>query len=127
MNPAVLRLALVGSRSSLGRLAGIVGGVAVGVCLLLLVWGAGQGMIQRDARALWLDADRVPAVVAAAGAEGSAATEEARPVPLTADTALVDRADEVFRDQLVQRRDVAVTEDSAVRIPGIGAPPEPGT
>lgn len=127
MNPAVLRLALVGSRSSLGRLAGIVGGVAVGVCLLLLVWGAGQGMIQRDARALWLDADRVPAVVAAADAEGSAAAEEARPVPLTADTALVDRADEVFRNQLVQRRDVAVTEDSAVRIPGIGAPPEPGT
>ena len=51
MNPAVLRLALVGSRSSLGRLAGIVGGVAVGVCLLLLA-GTGRRAALRSAAEL---------------------------------------------------------------------------
>jgi hypothetical protein len=48
---------IVESRSSYGRLAGIVGGVAVGVCLLLLLWGGANGLAGRDDRCAWLRED----------------------------------------------------------------------
>ena len=48
MNRGLLKLAVVGSRSSYGRLAGISVGVAVGVCLLLLLWGGANGLNARD-------------------------------------------------------------------------------
>ena len=54
MNPGLLKLAVVGSRSSYGRLAGITVGVAVGVCLLLLLWGGANGLSARDERGAWL-------------------------------------------------------------------------
>jgi hypothetical protein len=54
MNPGLLKLAIVGSRSAYGRLAGIAGGVAVGVCLLLLLWGGANGLGARDDRGAWL-------------------------------------------------------------------------
>lgn len=42
VNPGLFKLAAVGSRSAYGRLAGTAGGVAVGVCLLLLLSAARQ-------------------------------------------------------------------------------------
>ena len=51
----------------------------------------------------------------------------ATPVPLTADTALMEANPvEVFRDQLINRRDFATLGSTTVKIPGIGNPPAPG-
>ncbi|MGX5358167.1 FtsX-like permease family protein [Kocuria sp. KH4] len=130
MNPVITRLARTGARSSAGRQAGIAGGVAVGVCLILLLWAAAQGLSDRDQRAAWLrEEGRSPYSVPAGvdGVDDAATQEEPELIPLTAQTVFVGRADEVFRDRLIQRRDIAATEGSTVEIPGIGSAPEPGT
>lgn len=127
VNPAMTRLALTGARTSAGRLAGMAAGVAVGVCLILLLWSAAQGMSERDQRAAWLREEGSSSVSVPLEADGLTAAGEPEPIPLTADTILVSRADEVFRDRLVQRRDIAATEDTIVEIPGIGVAPQPGT
>ena len=62
VNPGLLKLAVVGSRSAYGRLAGIAGGVAVGVCLLLLLWGGANGLSARDDRGAWLRETGRPAM-----------------------------------------------------------------
>ena len=126
MNPGLLKLAVVGSRSAYGRLAGIAGGVAVGVCLLLLLWGGANGLSARDDRGAWLRQTGSPSVAAPA-TEDLAATGPWTPVPLTPDTVLMETNPvEVFRDQLINRRDVAALDSATVRIPGIGKPPKPG-
>ncbi len=44
-------------------------------------------------------------------------------MPLTADTVLMEaNPAEVFRDQLINRRDVAALGSTTVKIPGIGTP-----
>ncbi|MFF1255134.1 FtsX-like permease family protein [Pseudarthrobacter sp. NPDC058329] len=122
----MLKLAVVGSRSAYGRLAGIAGGVAVGVCLLLLLWGGANGLSARDDRGAWLRETGSPSVAAPA-TEDPAAAGPGTPVPLTPDTVLIETNPvEVFRDQLINRRDVAALDSATVRIPGIGKPPAPG-
>ena len=119
----LFRLAVAGSRSAYGRLAGITGGVAVGVCLLLLLWGGANGLQGRDDRGAWLRENGVPAFADSLDGSGLA-----KPIPLTSETALMKtRGSEIFRDQLIERRDFAALPSATVRIPGIGAPPQPGT
>ncbi len=123
MNAGLFRLAVAGSRSAYGRLAGITGGVAVGVCLLLLLWGGANGLQGRDDRGAWLRENGVPAFADSLDGSGLA-----KPIPLTSETALMKtRGSEIFRDQLIERRDFAALASATVRIPGIGAPPRPGT
>ncbi|MET1022158.1 MAG: FtsX-like permease family protein [Arthrobacter sp.] len=127
MNPGLLKLAVVGSRSGYGRLAGIAGGVAVGVCLLLLLWGGANGLSARDDRGAWLRETGSPSLSSPADADDPATSGSATPVPLTADAALMEANPvEVFRDHLISRRDVAALGSTTVKIPGIGKPPEPG-
>ncbi|WP_299170025.1 FtsX-like permease family protein [uncultured Arthrobacter sp.] len=127
MNTGLIRLAVVGSRSSYGRLAGIAGGVAVGVCLLLLLWGGANGLSARDDRGAWLRETGSPAVTVSTTPDGSTASGPVTPVPLTSSTALMrTNPVEVFRDQLINRRDFAALSSTTVTIPGIGAPPKPG-
>ncbi|WP_326962344.1 MULTISPECIES: FtsX-like permease family protein [unclassified Arthrobacter] len=122
----MLKLAVVGSRSAYGRLAGIAGGVAVGVCLLLLLWGGANGLSARDDRGAWLRETGRPSV-AAPPTEDPTTSGPGTPVPLTPATVLMEANPvEVFRDQLINRRDVAALDSATVRIPGIGKPPEPG-
>jgi ABC-type antimicrobial peptide transport system permease subunit len=126
VNPGLLKLAVAGSRSAYGRLAGIAGGVAAGVCVLLLLWGGANGLSARDDRGAWLRETGHPSV-AAPPAEDPTTSRPGTPVPLTADTVLMEANPvEVFRDQLISRRDVAALGSTTVKIPGIGAPPEPG-
>jgi ABC-type antimicrobial peptide transport system permease subunit len=126
VNPGLLKLAVVGSGSAYGRLAGIAGGVAVGVCLLLLLWGGANGLSGRDDRGAWLRETGRPSV-AASPTEDPTASGPGTPVPLTADTVLMEANPvEVFRDQLISRRDIAALDSTVVKIPGIGKPPEPG-
>lgn len=128
MNTVLLKLAVTGSRSALGRLAGIAGGVAVGVCLLMLLWGGANGLHARDDRGAWLREMGAPSVadpIEAATSEDSLAAPE--PIPLTVDTVLMrSNPVEVFRDRLVNRLDFAALEPTTVTVPGVGAPPEPG-
>lgn len=127
MNSGLLKLAVVGSRSSYGRLAGIAGGVAVGVCLLLLLWGGANGLSARDDRGAWLRETGHPSMAAPLTTDGPTTSGPATPVPLIADTALmVANPVEVFRDQLINRRDFASLGSTSVTIPGIGSPPAPG-
>ena len=126
MNPGLLKLAVVGSKSAYGRLAGIAGGVAVGVCLLLLLWGGANGLSARDDRGAWLRETGRPSV-AAPPTEDPTTSGPGTLVPLTPATVLMEANPvEVFRDQLINRRDVAALDSATVRIPGIGKPPEPG-
>ncbi|OAD97694.1 ABC transporter permease [Arthrobacter sp. OY3WO11] len=127
MNPGLLKLAVVGSRSAYGRLAGIAGGVAVGVCLLLLLWGGANGLSARDDRGAWLRETGSPSVSVPRAAGDPSGSGPATPVPLGSDTALMEtNPAEVFRDQLISRRDFAALASTTVKIPGIGTPPEPG-
>lgn len=127
MNPGLLKLAVIGSRSAYGRLAGIAGGVAVGVCLLLLLWGGANGLSARDDRGAWLRETGRSSVATSLTTDDLTASRSATPVPLTADTVLMETNPvEVFRDQLINRRDFAALDSTTVKIPGIGNPPEPG-
>ena len=128
MNPGLFKLAVVGSRSSWGRLVGIAGGVAVGVCLLLLLWGGANGLSARDERGAWLRETGSPSVSGPAAADDPATSGPGTPVPLTAGTVLMEaNPAEVFRDRLIDRRDVAALGTTTVKIPGIGKPPPPGS
>ncbi len=128
MNTVLLKLAVTGSRSAIGRLAGVAGGVAVGVCLLLLLWGGWNGLDARDDRGAWLREMGAPSVadpVEPTTSEEAWTTPE--PVPLTVDMVLMrSNPVEVFRDRLINRHDFAALEQTTVTIPGVGVPPEPG-
>jgi ABC-type antimicrobial peptide transport system permease subunit len=127
VNRGLLKLAVVGSRSAYGRVAGITAGVAVGVCLLLLLWGGVNGLSARDDRGAWLRETGGPAVSVPATAGDPAASAPATPVPLTPDMVLM-RANpvEIFRGELINRRDFAALSSTTVQIPGVGNPPAPG-
>ncbi|CAI3798667.1 FtsX-like permease family protein [Pseudarthrobacter sp. MM222] len=127
MNSGLLKLAVVGSGSAYGRLAGIAGGVAVGVCLLMLLWGGANGLSARDDRGAWLREGGRPAVSIPAATSVPAASGPATPVPLSKDTVLMrTNPVEIFRNQLINRRDFAALGSTTVQIPGIGSPPAPG-
>ncbi|WP_247046597.1 FtsX-like permease family protein [Arthrobacter rhizosphaerae] len=127
MNPGLLKLAVVGSRASYGRLLGVTGGVATGVCLLLLLWGGANGLSHRDERGAWLRETGNPAAAVALQADGLTASGPATPIPLTSNEVLMRaNAVEVFRDQLINRRDFAALTTTTVKIPGIPEPPAPG-
>ncbi|HSL37005.1 MAG TPA: ABC transporter permease, partial [Arthrobacter sp.] len=96
------------------------------MCLLLLLWGGASGLSARDDRGAWLRETGRPAMTAPL-TNDPAAAGPATPVPLTPDTVLMEANPvEVFRDQLINRRDVAALDSTTVKIPGIGTFPEPG-
>ncbi|WP_251024397.1 FtsX-like permease family protein [Arthrobacter sp. ISL-65] len=93
---------------------------------MLLLWGGANGLSARDDRGAWLRETGSPSV-AAPRTDDPTSSGPATPVPLTEDTALMEANPvEVFRDQLINRRDVAALASTTVKIPGIGTPPEPG-
>lgn len=127
MNGAVLKLAILGSKSSWGRFAGVAAGVAIGVSLLLLLWGAANGLTQRDERGAWLREQGEPAVTVPLAADGLHPAGPPQPVPLSDSTILVANPIDIFRDELINRRDIAALPTSTVTIPGITTAPVPGT
>lgn len=126
MNPAVLKMALLGSRSSWGRMAGVGGGVAIGVCLVLLLWSAANGLAQRDARGAWLRELGQSSVTVSPETDVRAGTAALKPIPLTPETILLGFPADVFRDHAINHREIAALPTTTVKIPGIAAPPAPG-
>ncbi len=127
MNGTVLKLAILGSKSSWGRFAGVAAGVAIGVSLLLLLWGAANGLTQRDPRGAWLREQGEPAVTVPLAPDGLSPAGPPQPVPLTDSTILVAKPVDIFRDELINRRDIAALPTSTMTIPGIDTAPAPGT
>ncbi|TFD90111.1 FtsX-like permease family protein [Cryobacterium serini] len=122
MNPSIVRLAVIGSRASGGRLLGITAGVAVGVTLALLLGGAYQGLDARDERSSWMsasggyvvDGDTSPRAVT-----GDMAS-------LGTDRVLLARTTDRHAGARIVRFDVAALTTSSVTIPGITDLPQSG-
>ncbi|MEV8252926.1 FtsX-like permease family protein [Rhodoglobus sp. NPDC076762] len=108
MNTAVIRLAVLGSRKSWGRLLGIIAGVAVGVALFLTLLGASGALQARDLRSGW---------VTPTGVYGTEIDRE---------TALVSSNIDRHEGATINRLDIAATSDSTVTVPGFSTVPHAG-
>ena len=112
MNPDFVRLALAGSRNALGRLAAIAGGIALGMAMILLLVGAYIGLGARDARGAWVNIVGTPVAENVVPAE---------------DAVLVARVEDWFMGQRIGRFDIAAPAGVALDMPGMPAPPAPGS
>ncbi|WP_166791788.1 FtsX-like permease family protein [Cryobacterium frigoriphilum] len=118
----MVRLAVIGSRASWGRLLGITAGVAVGVTLALLLGGAYQGLGARDERSSWMYASGEYMV----GGDTGPGAVTADMASLGDDrVALAHTTDRHEGDRIV-RLDLAAPTTSSVTIPGITDLPQPG-
>ena len=118
VSPALARLILVDSRGAWVRLVGITAGVAVGVTLFLLLFGAYGALSDRQDRSSWLSATGEYATDTNADTEGGVALGDDAVLALSS----VDR----HADAFITRLDVAATENSTVRIPGVPTIPAEG-
>lgn len=114
MNLAMIRIALLGSRSAWGRLAGIATGVAVGTAMFILLLGAYKGLERRDDRASYLQT--IDAIEVGGGA----------PAPLTDSNALLGQTFDYYSDREISHVDIAVTASTTLWMPGIERLPGPG-
>ncbi|WP_104190942.1 FtsX-like permease family protein [Cryobacterium sp. Y82] len=122
MNPSIVRLAVIGSRASWGRLLGITAGVAVGVTLALLLGGAYQGLDARDERSSWMSASG--GYVADGDTSPRAVTGDM--ASLGTDRVLLARTTDRHEGARIGRFDVAALTTSSVTIPGITDLPQSG-
>ncbi|TFC54070.1 ABC transporter permease [Cryobacterium sp. TMT2-15-1] len=116
MNFELTKLLTMNNRESKKRLVGVSAGIAVGVALLLLIWGAYNGMQQRELRSAWTQLGGRSAV------QVSTTTD-----PLTTGHALAFVSGDYYQGNAITRVTVAALPGSTVRIPGTEHFPEPGT
>ncbi|GAA3598471.1 ABC transporter permease [Klugiella xanthotipulae] len=116
MSLALTRLVAAGTRGARLRLVGIAAGVGIGVTLFLLLWGAFNGLQDREERSSWT----------ALAVAGDPVAVGSTPAP-TRDTVLVSSPTERFDGTVITRLDIAATSDSTVTVPGISRPPAAGT
>ena len=116
MSWGLVRLSLVGSRGSWGRLGGIVGGIALGTAVFLLLAGAFTALQTRDDRSTWTHP--VPGA--------PTVTDDGTPVALTDDLVAAATVRDHHGDRDITRLDVAATPGSRVEVPGVGVVPQPG-
>src|SRR5688500_10950160 len=108
--PFTFRLALLGSRASLGRPIGTALGMAVGVAVLLLLLGGYLALEVREARSSWMTPAAPPA-----GAEPQTLTADTiavAPVPVQPVIADGPRTGDYFDGRRVMRLDVAAAPGS---------------
>lgn len=116
MNLDLARLAIAGNKGSRGRLLAIAAGVAIGVAILLMLWGASSGLRARDDRTAWTLLWQTPTLVDANGV----------PEPLSVDTIRAEQTYDYFHDLRIDRVDVAALPDTKVSFPGDITPPRAG-
>jgi hypothetical protein len=116
MNLDLMRVAVAGNKGSRGRLIAIATGVAIGVAILLILWGASGGLRARDERNAWTMVWDTPALVNADGASE----------PLSPETIKVEQTWDYFHDHRILRVDVAALPGSTVSFPGGITPPRAG-
>ncbi|WP_307857161.1 ABC transporter permease [Pseudarthrobacter albicanus] len=100
--------------------------MAIGVCLVLLLWSAANGLAQRDARGAWLREMGQASATVPLAADGRTVNGPLEPIPLTPERILLGFPVDVFRDHSISRRDIAALPTTTVKLPGIDAPPAPG-
>ncbi|WP_104128628.1 FtsX-like permease family protein [Cryobacterium sp. Y57] len=115
MSFQLTKLLTVNNRDAKKRLVGISAGVAIGVALLLLIWGAYNGMQQRELRSAWTQLGGQSAVHL---------TDQTN--PRTAGQVLASVSGDYYQGQAITRVTVAAESGATVRIPGIDHFPEPG-
>ncbi|MGC4867599.1 FtsX-like permease family protein [Micromonospora sp. DT53] len=115
---SLARLLTAGGRGARSRLVGMAGGVGVGVALLLLLWGAYNGLASRTERSTW--------TTLSAGVSAQQVTDPAG-VALGDDTVLASTTSDFFAGQVITRVDLAASPASTVAIPGVGRAPRAGT
>lgn len=113
---ALTRLVTAGNRGSRLRLVGIAAGIMVGVTLLLLLWGASNGLIARSERSTWtsLYSSQPPSQLDSATA-------------LTDEQVAASTNTDHFNGDIITRVNVAATSTSLVTVPGVGHAPSPGS
>lgn len=116
MNTYLIKLALLGSKGSIGRWIGIAVGLTAGTAMLLLLVAVHAAIDKRAARSGWIEAVTVPSVADAFSTKAVDPTSEL----------IVARVPDRFGSQTIVRLDVAVTA-SDVEIPGIPVAPREGT
>lgn len=116
MSIELTRLLLTGNRSAKIRLAGIALGVAVGVALFLQLWGAYNGMVERDQRSAWTqpDGDSLSSVTAGGGS-------------IQANEIWAASSQDYFEGHRIRRLNIAADPGAAVTIPGLDVLPKAGT
>jgi hypothetical protein len=115
---SLARLVTAGGRGARLRLVGMAGGVAVGVALLQLLWGAYDGLASRAERSTWT-----------ALSSGVSAQQVSDPAAaaLGDDTVLASNTSDSFMGRTITRIDVAASPGSTVAVPGVGRAPRAGT
>lgn len=116
MNLDLARLAISGNKGSRGRLLAIAAGVAIGVAILLVLWGASSGLSARDERTAWTFLWDAPAVVDA----------DEMPATLSPDTIKAEQTYDYFNDERILRINVAALPGTTVLFPGDITPPRAG-
>lgn len=116
MSFELTKLLTMNNRSAKKRLMGMSAGVAIGVALILLIWGAYNGMQQRELRSAWTQLGGQTAVQL---------TSETPPVTARQTLASVSR--DYYQGHAITRVTIAAPTGSKIRIPGIDHFPQPGT
>ncbi|CAN5713777.1 hypothetical protein BH09CHL1_BH09CHL1_13320 [soil metagenome] len=112
MNLAMIRIALLGSRSAWGRLAGIAIGVAAGTAMFLILLGAYNGLERREDRGSTISDLRI----GEASSVGS----------LNANNALFAPVSDYVNGERIDHFEIAVTADTTMVMPGLSTLPGPG-
>ncbi|MBF9134998.1 ABC transporter permease [Plantactinospora sp. S1510] len=115
---SLARLVTAGDRGARIRLAGMAAGVAVGVALLLLLWGAYDALASRAERSTW--------TTLSAGVSPQQVSDPAAAAP-SDDTVLASSTPDYFMGRTITRIDVAASPGSTVAVPGVGRAPLAGT
>ena len=122
MNFDVTRLLIAHNQGAKKRLLGISAGVAVGVSLILLIWGTYNGLQNRELRAAWTQLGQGSAVPFNGGQASIAAQSE-----LTSSQALASISGDFYQGQAITRVMIAVPPGYTGDLPGIESIPAPGT
>lgn len=112
------RLVTAEGRGARARLVGMAAGVAVGVALLLLLWGAYNGLVGRTARSTWIYVDQSPVAESVGDLTGYQPSDG---------VVLASNEVDHFAGRTMTRVDIAATPASTVVVPGIGRPPAVGS
>ena len=115
MRPVIVRLVLLNDAAAWRRFAGTAAGIGIGVALLLTLLGANSALNERHIRTGWMSPDPTTSV-----------HSSGKPIPMTDKNVLMSPHQEVFRGDVIQQIDIALTPDSQVRLPGGLATPPPG-
>lgn len=113
---ALTRLVTAGNRDSRLRLAGIAAGITVGVMLLLLLWGASNGLPSRSERSTWTTLYT-----------GQAPVHVGNTTELADGQVAASTNTDHFSGHIITRVNVAATPGSVVKVPGVGHAPSPGS